>query len=56
VPNEELVKKIMELLDTESDLGFLIVLKGENLERSVACIRARMDQVDGAKGHRTTRR
>ena len=54
--NEELVKKIKELLDTESDLGFLMVLKGENLERLVACIRARMDQVDGEKGYRTTRR
>ncbi len=54
--NEELVKKIKELLDTKSSLGFLMVLKREDLERLVACIRARVAQIGGDKGHRITRR
>jgi hypothetical protein len=53
--NEELVKKVMELLNTDRDLGFLLVLKKEDLEKLVACIRARVDQVGVEKGHRRTR-
>jgi hypothetical protein len=53
--NEELVKKIKELLKTDADLDFLMVLKRKDLEKLVACIRGRVDQVGGAKGHRTNR-
>ena len=53
--NEELVKKIKELLDTESDLGFLMVLRRKDLEKLIACIRARVDQIGGDKGHHMTR-
>lgn len=53
--NEELIKKIKELLTTDADLDFLMVLKRKDLEKLVACIRGRVDQVGGEKGHRTTR-
>ena len=53
--NEELVKKIKELLGTDSDLGFLMVLKRKDLEKLVACIRGRVDHVGGEKGNRRTR-
>jgi hypothetical protein len=43
--NEELVKKIKELLKAEADLGFLTVLKKKDLEKLVACIRGRLRQV-----------
>jgi hypothetical protein len=43
--NNELVKKVKELLDTDADLGFLLVLKKKDLEKLVACIRTRLDQV-----------
>jgi hypothetical protein len=43
--NEELVKKIKELLRTDADLDFLLVLKRKELENLVACIRGRIDQV-----------
>jgi len=52
--NEELVKKIEELLKTDADLDFLLVLKRRDLEKLVACIRRRMDQV-GEKRHSRTR-
>jgi hypothetical protein len=42
--NDELVKKIEELLQTEADLDFLLVLKKKDLEKLVACIRRRVDQ------------
>jgi hypothetical protein len=45
--DEELVKKIKELLKTDADLDFLLVLKREDLENLVARIRARLDQVNG---------
>jgi len=51
---EELVKKIKELLDTDADLDFLMVLKKRDLEKLVACIRARVDQA-GEKRHSRTR-
>ena len=41
---EKLVKIIQELLRTDSDLAFLRELKGEDLEKLVACIRDRVDQ------------
>jgi len=53
--NEELVKKLQELLNAESDLGFLMVLKRKDLEKLVACIRARVDQVGDDKRRRITR-
>jgi hypothetical protein len=52
--NDELVKKIEELLKTDADLDFLLVLKKRDLEKLVACIRGRVDQV-GEKGHHITR-
>ena len=49
--NEELVKKVKELLETGADLDFLLVLKKKDLEKLVACIRGRLDQV-GKSGKR----
>ena len=43
---EKLVDKIRELLKTDGDLNFLLILKKEELERLVACIRDRVDQTD----------
>jgi len=43
---EKLVEKIRELLKTDGDLHFLLILKKEDLERLVACIRDRVDQTD----------
>jgi hypothetical protein len=43
--NEELVKKIKELLRTEADLSFLLGLKRKELEKLVACIKGRIDQL-----------
>jgi hypothetical protein len=45
--DEELVQKIKELLKTDANLDFLLVLKREHLENLVARIRARLDQVNG---------
>ena len=42
---EKLVEKIKELLKTDNNLDFLLGLKKEELERLVACIRDRVDQV-----------
>ena len=42
---DELVKKVKELLRTDADLDFLLVLKKKDLEKLVACIRGRLDQV-----------
>jgi hypothetical protein len=53
--NEELLKKVKELLKTDADLGFLLPLNKKDLERLVACIRARVDQVGGEKKHSRTR-
>ena len=53
--NDELVNKIKGLLKTEGDLDFLMVLEKKDLEKLVACIRGRVDQVGGEKGHRRTR-
>ena len=42
---EKLVEKVKGLLKTDGDLDFLSELKKEKLERLVACIRDRVDQV-----------
>jgi len=44
---EKLVDKTKELLKTDIDLSLLLILKKEELERLVACIRDRVDQVGG---------
>ncbi len=44
---DKLVEKIREILKTDNDLDFLLELKKEELERLVACIRDRVDQVGG---------
>jgi hypothetical protein len=51
--NDELVKKVEELLNTDADLDFLLVLKKRDLEKLVTCIRGRVDQVS-EKGKRRT--
>jgi hypothetical protein len=43
---EELIRKIKEILKTDSDLGFLVRLQKEELETLVACVRDGVDQVD----------
>ena len=45
---EKLVEKIKELLKTNIDLNFLLILEDEELERLVACIRDRVDQADSS--------
>ena len=42
---EKPVEKIKEPLKTDIDLNFLLILKKEELEGLVACIRDRVDQV-----------
>jgi hypothetical protein len=42
--NDELVKKVEELLSTDADLDFLLVLRKRDMEKLVACIRGRLDQ------------
>jgi len=42
---EKLVEKIRELLKTDIDLNFLLILEEEELERLITCIRDRVDQV-----------
>jgi hypothetical protein len=51
--NDELVRKVEELLKTDADLDFLLVLRKRDLEKLVACIRGRLDQVS-EKGKRRT--
>jgi hypothetical protein len=51
--NDELVKKVEDLLNTDADLDFLLVLKKRDLEKLVACIRGRLEQVSD-KGKRRT--
>lgn len=41
---EKLIKKIKEILKTDFDLGFLLELKKEDIERLVACIRDKLDR------------
>lgn len=42
---EELVGKIMEILKTDNDLGFLLQLKKTEVETLIACIRDRVDNL-----------
>lgn len=49
---EELVKKANELLETDADLSFPLVPKKKDLEKLVACIRERVDQVGEQAHHR----
>ncbi len=42
---EKLVETIQRVLKTDIDLNFLLSLKKEEIERLVACIRERVDQV-----------
>ena len=44
---EKLVEKIKEFLKTDINLDFLLELKKEEIERLIACIRDRVDQVGG---------
>ena len=50
---DELVKKVKELLKADADLDFLLVLKRKDLEKLVACIRGRLDQVSEKEKRRT---
>jgi hypothetical protein len=43
---EKLVEKISTILKTDVDLSYLSVLKQEELEKLIACIRYRIDQKD----------
>ncbi len=43
---EKLIEKIKEILRTDLDLTYLSVLKQEQLESLIACIRYRVDQKD----------
>ena len=43
---EKLVEKIRAILKTDVDLSYLSVLKQEELEKLIACIRYRIDQKD----------
>jgi hypothetical protein len=43
--DQELVEKFKEPLKTDADLDFLLVPKREDLEKLVACIRGRVDQL-----------
>jgi hypothetical protein len=43
---EKLIEKIKEILKTDIDLTYLSVLKQEDLENLIACIRYRVDQKD----------
>jgi hypothetical protein len=42
---EKLVDKIKELLETDISLDFLMVLKKEEVETLVACVRDRVGQL-----------
>jgi hypothetical protein len=53
--NEELVKKVKELLETGADLEVLMVLERKGLEKLVACTRGRVDQVGGERRNARTR-
>jgi hypothetical protein len=43
---EKLIEKIKTMLKTDLDLSYLSVLKQEELESLIACIRYRIDQKD----------
>lgn len=41
---QELIEILRKLLETESELDFLLQLKGDDLRTLVACVRDRVDQ------------
>jgi len=41
---QELIKILRKLLETDTDLDFLLQLKGDDLRTLVACVRGRVDQ------------
>jgi hypothetical protein len=43
---EQLVEKIKDILKTDIDLNFLLILRKEELETLLACIRDRVDHMD----------
>ena len=43
---EKLIEKIKEMLKTDLDLSYLSILKQEEIENLIACIRYRIDQKD----------
>lgn len=43
---EQLVEKIKDILKTDIDLNFLLILRNEELETLLACIRDRVDHMD----------
>lgn len=44
VSKEELIKILQKILKTETNLGFLLELKKEDLRKLVATIRGRLDE------------
>ncbi len=54
---DQLVKKIKELLKTNSDVDFVLNLKKSEIETLIACIRDRVDQernIAGSVKHKIT--
>lgn len=43
---EKLIEKIMEILETDIGLHFLLSLKKDEIETLIACIRDRVDKVN----------
>ncbi len=41
---QDLIEILKKLLETESELDFLLQLKGDELKTLVACVRDRVDQ------------
>ncbi|MBW2117022.1 MAG: hypothetical protein JRH09_03745 [Deltaproteobacteria bacterium] len=41
---QELIEILKKLLETDTDLDFLLQLRGDNLRTLVACVRGRVDQ------------
>jgi len=41
---QELIEILRKLLDTDTELDFLLQLKGDDLRTLVACVRGRVDQ------------
>ena len=41
---QEIIEILRKLLETDTDLDFLLQLKGDDLRTLVACVRGRVDQ------------
>jgi hypothetical protein len=41
---QELIEILRKLLETDTELDFLLQLKGDDLRKLVACVRDRVDQ------------